>query len=178
MRMLKSLSMGTVVAFVLGILFWNGFEATLAWTNTEEFCVSCHEMQTNLLEYQESAHDLSRTGITASCPDCHVPTAFGPKLYAKLYAVKDLYHHLLGTINTPEKYEQHRLTMAQAVWKKMKATDSRECRGCHDVASMDLAQQEGRAARKHKNLEELGKTCIDCHKGIVHELPEDYDEDE
>jgi len=154
------------------------FDYSLAQTNTEAFCTSCHEMQINLEEYEDSAHDLNHSGVKATCPDCHVPKAFWPKMYAKLYAAKDVYHHFAGTIDTEEKYEAYRLKMAKAVWKRMKETDSRECRSCHDADSMDFSEQPGRAARKHKNLAQSGKTCIDCHKGIAHSLPEDYDESE
>ena len=56
-------------------------------------------------------------------------------------------HHLLGTIDTPQKFEAHRLEMAERVWTSMKQNDSRECRHCHDVTAMDQ-QQQGRTAQK------------------------------
>lgn len=173
------ISIGVLVSiFIVGNLSWMGFSGVMEWTNTESFCTSCHEMQVNLREYEKSVHDVNRVGVTATCPDCHVPKPLGPKLFAKLVAVKDIYHHLVGTIDSKEKYNEHRLSMAQAVWKKMKDTDSRECRNCHNVPSMLFDEQQGRAARKHKNMAELNKTCIDCHKGVAHDLPEDYDEEE
>nr|VFJ44568.1 MAG: cytochrome c-type protein NapC [Candidatus Kentron sp. FW]VFJ54087.1 MAG: cytochrome c-type protein NapC [Candidatus Kentron sp. FW] len=55
----------------------------------------------------------------------------------------------------------------------MKETDSRECRGCHDYASMDHAKQEKISRKKHTSGPKAGKTCIDCHKGIAHKLPHD-----
>jgi cytochrome c-type protein NapC len=150
----------------------------MEWTNREEFCISCHEMQINYDEYQESAHDVNRVGVKATCPDCHVPKAWGPKVLAKIRASKDLYHHLLGTLDSPEKYQNERLHMAERVWQFMKETDSQTCRNCHDVDSMDFEQQQGRARRKHKKLTENGKTCIDCHKGIAHELPDGFEADQ
>ena len=167
-----------VSTFLVGSLSWSGFNAALDWTNTESFCVSCHEMQQNLKEYEDSVHDKNRTGVKATCPDCHVPKEFGPKMYSKIWAAKDIYYHLTGSIDTQEKYDAHRLSMAEVVWAKMKQTDSRECRNCHDVPSMLFEEQEGRAARKHKNMLEINKTCIDCHKGVAHDLPDGYDEDE
>jgi cytochrome c-type protein NapC len=164
-------------ATVFGLVLAGGFNTIISATNTESFCTSCHEMEINYDEYQETVHYKNRTGVRATCPDCHVPKEFGPKMFAKLMAAKDVWHHLLGTIDTKEKYEAYRLTMAESVWKKMKDTDSRECRTCHDANSMDFEEQQGRAARKHKNMEEKGKTCIDCHKGVAHELPEDYEEE-
>jgi cytochrome c-type protein NapC len=62
--------------------------------------------------------------------------------------------------------------MAKHVWKRMKTTDSLECRNCHSVAgfSKDL-QSEKAQARHAKGLAE-GKTCIDCHFGIAHKEPD------
>lgn len=167
-----------LIVFIVGVIFTGGFNMALAWTNTESFCISCHEMQTNYNEYKKTIHNSNRTGVRATCPDCHVPHEFGPKMMAKLHAAKDVWHHITGLIDTKEKYENYRLTMAKDVWEKMKATDSRECRNCHKVESMAFDEQQGRAARKHKSIKETGKTCIDCHKGVAHELPQDYDEAE
>jgi cytochrome c-type protein NapC len=57
----------------------------------------------------------------------------------------------------------------------MKETDSRECRSCHDQNRWDLAKQSKRARKKHdiEYMEEKDKTCIDCHKGLAHKMPED-----
>jgi len=167
-----------ISAMITGILLLTGFHGVLNATNTESFCISCHEMKINYEEYKDTAHYKNRTGVRATCPDCHVPRDFGPKIVAKIRASKDVWHHLAGTIDSKEKYESYRLTMARTVWKKLKETDSRECRVCHTVESMDFEEQQGRAARKHKKMAEKGQTCIDCHKGVAHELPEDYDEEE
>jgi cytochrome c-type protein NapC len=54
----------------------------------------------------------------------------------------------------------------------MKANDSLECRNCHSSESMDLTKQNPRAAQAHeRSLFSGEKTCIDCHKGIAHKLP-------
>ncbi len=42
---------GLLAAFVVGIIFWGGFNTAMEATNTKEFCVSCHEM--NDFVYQE-----------------------------------------------------------------------------------------------------------------------------
>ena len=178
-KLLKGASLSVVIgAVVVGVLITTGFHGVLNATNSESFCISCHEMELNLEEYKGTVHYKNRTGVRATCPDCHVPKDFGPKMVAKIRAVKDVWHHLIGTIDTKEKYEAYRLKMAKAVWQKMEETDSRECRSCHTVEGMEFEEQQGRAARKHKTMAEKGKTCIDCHKGVAHELPEDFDEDE
>jgi cytochrome c-type protein NapC len=63
--------------------------------------------------------------------------------------------------------------MANRVWARMKETNSRECRSCHEFADMDLAAQGRSARRKHENAPMEGKTCIDCHQGIAHRLPKE-----
>ena len=165
-----------LVAFVVGILFWGGFNWAMEATNNEAFCISCHEMKDNVYaEYRNTAHYSNRTGVRATCPDCHVPKEWGPKVVRKIQASYELYGHFItGVIDTPEKFDAHRLDMATSVWTAMKKTDSRECRNCHDFEFMDFTLQENRAAQNHQAALDQGKTCIDCHQGIAHRLPEDY----
>lgn len=166
------------IIFFFGIIFASGFNMALSYTNSTEFCISCHSMQTNFKEMQEKPHWSSRTGVHAGCADCHVPKDFIPKMKAKIMAAKDVWHELLGTINTPEKYEQHRWEMANRVWAKMKATNSRECRSCHSFDHMDFSEQDRFASKKHSNATENGETCIDCHKGIAHQEAEEPEEND
>lgn len=163
-----------IAGFLGGILFWGGFNWSMELTNTEEFCTSCHTMETNLSEYRETVHYNNHSGVRAICSDCHVPHEWQYKVKAKIMAVKDLYHEVMGTIDTPEKYEERRLEMAALVWRKMKATDSRECRNCHAFEYMDFTQQESRAADAHQKAIDESMTCIDCHQGIAHELAPGY----
>lgn len=167
-----------VLILALGAVLFGLFNAGLSYTNTTEFCTSCHTMQTNLDELKETPHWSSASGVHAGCADCHVPKAFFPKMKAKIIAAKDVYHEIVGTIDTPEKYEAHRWDMASRVWEKMKATDSRECRTCHDFGHMDLSAQDKMARKRHARAEEKGQTCIDCHKGIAHEEPDEPEEEE
>lgn len=160
------------IGFVAGILFWGGFNWSLELTNTEQFCISCHEMKTNVFaEYRTTIHYSNRSGVRASCPDCHVPKEWGHKMVRKIRASNELYHHLLGTVSTPEKFDEKRLQLAVNEWSRMKSTDSRECRNCHKFDFMDYAAQEPRASKTHQEALKSGKTCIDCHQGIAHKLP-------
>ena len=173
-------SMGGLLAagFVAGIIFWGGFNTALELTNTEQFCISCHEMRDNVYqEYKDTVHYSNRTGVRATCPDCHVPKDWTHKMIRKIQASNELLHKVLGTIDTPEKFEAKRLELARHVWKTMKETDSRECRNCHDFESMDYTEQTPRAMRNHEKGLTSGKTCIDCHKGIAHSLPAIFEED-
>lgn len=160
------------VGFVSGVVFWGSFNWAMEITNNEAFCISCHEMERNVYrEYKQTVHFNNGSGVRATCPDCHVPKPWIHKVARKIQATNELYHHFAGTIDTREKYEAKRLHMAQNVWKVMKETDSRECRNCHDFQYMDFTLQQSRAAKRHQDAVDEGRTCIDCHKGIAHELP-------
>ena len=168
-------SLGTlmIAGFVAGIIFWGGFNTAMEMSNTETFCISCHEMEENVYrEYQNTIHYSNRTGVRATCPDCHVPKEWHHKVVRKIQASNELLHKALGTIDTPEKFEAKRLQLAQHVWKVMKETDSRECRNCHNFEYMDFTEQGRRAVNQHSHGLDEGKTCIDCHKGIAHQLPD------
>jgi len=167
------LSASVIAAFVLGIVFVGVFNVAMDWTNREEFCISCHEMKNTVYrEYVDNSHNINRTGVRATCADCHVPKPFFAKIFRKLQASGELWHSIQGSIDTPEKFEQRRALLAMRVWKHFKANDSQQCRNCHTPESFDLSAQGRRAATQHE--EELltkKQTCIDCHKGVVHEMP-------
>lgn len=160
--------LGLPLVIFLGIGLVTGF-VVMKKTDTLEFCTSCHSMGSTVFqEYKKTLHYQNRTGLRADCSDCHVPRPFMPKLIAKLKASKDIYHELIGSIDTPEKFEAKRLILAKRVWKTMQETDSRECRSCHTKNAMDLSLQKRRAQVQHREAELNNETCIDCHKGIAH----------
>ena len=155
--------------FIAGIVFWGGFNTVMEATNTMPFCTSCHEMKDNVYkEYDKTIHHSNRTGVQATCSDCHVPKEWTHKMVRKVQASNEVFHWLLGSVNTPEKFDAKRLTLAKNVWSSMKATDSRECRNCHTLESMNPEFQRPRAGKQHLIAMEQGNTCIDCHKGIAH----------
>lgn len=173
-------SLGSLLigGFVAGIIFWGGFNTAMEATNTETFCIGCHEMEENVYrEYKNTIHYSNRSGVRATCPDCHVPKPWIHKIKRKIQASNELLHKALGSIDTPEKFEAKRLELARHVWAAMKETDSRECRNCHDYQSMDYVAQQRRGRHGHIEGFDQGKTCIDCHKGIAHSLPAMYEVD-
>jgi cytochrome c-type protein NapC len=90
------------LGFVFGVLAWGGFNWSLELTNTEAFCISCHEMKENVYkEYRNTVHYANRTGVRATCPDCHVPKEWGYKMIRKIQASNEVWHKLLGSIDTP-----------------------------------------------------------------------------
>jgi cytochrome c-type protein NapC len=178
----SSLSVSTVVAIGMlsGVLFWGGFNTGMEATNTLAFCTSCHEMRDTVFqEYKETVHYKNRSGVRAACADCHVPKDWAHKFLRKVQASSELYGKFVtASIDTPEKFEAQRMEMAQRVWATMKENDSRECRNCHSWDAMDPHKQGSRGAKKMEVGRKEGKTCIDCHKGVAHLLPAEYEEEE
>lgn len=93
------------------------------------------------------------------------------KMVRKIKSTKEVLDTMRGVIDTPEKFEQLRMEIATRVWESMKAIDSRECRGCHNVDAMALAAQNDITKERHQKCVSGDKTCIDCHKKA---LPTNY----
>ena len=169
-KVLLGTTLGAALFFmIVGVIFWGGFNTAMEVTNTLDFCISCHEMEENVFrEYQKTIHYTNRSGVRATCSDCHVPRPWIHKVIRKIQASNEVFHKILGTIDTPEKFDEKRLHLAKNVWRAMKSTDSRECRNCHDFDSMKPEDQKKRSRKQHAAAMEDGNTCIDCHQGIAH----------
>ena len=159
------------MGFVGGILFWGAFNTGMEVTNSEAFCSGCHAPIVE--EIRETIHYANRSGVRAICSDCHVPHGWTDKIVRKVQASKELVAYAMGTIDTPEKFRARRGHLAIREWKRMKQNDSQECRNCHDFEFMDFTEQGRRSVAQHSTALAAGdKTCVDCHKGVAHRLPD------
>lgn len=179
-KWLLGIPIGAWAMFAAGAVSIVGAQIVMYQTGTEKFCASaCHTMAAfTTPEWQDSVHFSNPSGVRATCNDCHVPKVYPQKLWAKAYdGSRHLLGEITGVINTQEKYNARRAHLAKIVWDRLKATDSRECRNCHNDKYFELSGQDERAARAHQRGPEEGKTCISCHKGIAHETPEEVAEE-
>ena len=159
--------------FVVGGILVGGATAAIHLSSTESFCIGCHELRDNAYaEFKDTIHDKNRTGVRAECADCHLPKEFVPMMVRKVEAAREVWGHMTGYIDTPEKYEKNRHAMAVREWTRMKNNDSQECRNCHTVAAMDPEKQSEAARARHAKAKAEGTTCIDCHFGIAHKEPD------
>lgn len=157
------------LGLVMGVLMSVSFELGLSATSTESFCISCHEMRENPYRtLTKTSHFNNRIGVLADCSDCHVPKEFVPKMVRKIEAAREVWGHLLGVIDTPEKYAAHLPVMKAREIARLQANDSQECRNCHRVDRMLTSLQTAKAQTFHLAMKKNGKTCIDCHAGIAH----------
>ena len=141
-----------LLLFVGGIVFWGGFNWALEATNKESFCISCHEMEENVFrEYQNTVHYTNRTGVRATCPDCHVPKEWGPKMIRKIQASNEVLHKVLGTIDTPEKFNKKRHELAQHLGCVSRAEQAvLDAIDRHRPAGGDLVGNGGVARQVHR----------------------------
>lgn len=162
-----------IVGLVLGVLFFGSVGSFMVYANSEHFCANaCHEMRPLQAEHKGTIHDMNRSGVRATCNDCHVPHEYIPNYLAKLGLLSDVWGHWTGSIDTKEKFEAKRYQLARRVWMDMKQNDSRECRHCHTTAKMDPEKQTEKAKARHEKARLEGLTCIECHFAVAHNEPD------
>jgi len=162
-------ALGTVISAIAVI----GTQVMVHVTGTDEFCgTACHSMQWVAKEHRESVHGATRTGMHATCHDCHIPREYPELLWYKAVAgTKDVIGEIRGIIATEEKFRAERKRMAALVWTEYKDNDSRACRGCHVFSIEVVAKQQEAAQDVHATVLQGQATCIDCHKGVGHVAP-------
>ncbi|EAS40955.1 pentaheme c-type cytochrome TorC [Photobacterium profundum] len=171
-----SLGILTLGGFVAGVIFWGGFNTALEITNTEKFCIGCHEMKDNVYEeLQTTVHWSNNAGVRATCPDCHVPHNWTDKIARKMQASKEVFGAIFGTIDTREKFLAKRGELAQHEWERFASNGSLECKNCHQYESMKWEEMSTLAQSQMKQAAEKDQSCLDCHKGIAHNLPDNMD---
>ncbi len=161
------------VGLILGLAVFFSAGSFMVYANSEKFCAtSCHEMSFLAVEHKGTIHDTNRTGVRATCNDCHVPHGYITNYLAKLNLFNDYWGHFVThSIDSKEKFEAKRAELAAKVWVYMKQNDSRECRHCHTTAKMDPEKLSEKAKSRHEKLRTEGLTCIDCHFAIAHTEP-------
>jgi cytochrome c-type protein NapC len=172
-RWLLGIPLGALLFFLIGLAVAWGASAGLEAVSTTQFCAyACHEMATFVTPtWKQSNHYKNPHGVQAGCPDCHLPVPIVPRLTRKVQALGEIWGHMTGSIATQERFDAQKAAMARSVWAYMKATDSRECRHCHNAAAWDLSAQDRSAQRQHERMKTSGETCIDCHQGVAHPVP-------
>lgn len=177
-RWLLGIPLGGLLMLGVGAAALGSVNWVVHQTSTTGFCFACHSHQQFIRpEYEASTHFKNAVGVRAGCSDCHLPhDNWFELMYTKALVSTDIVGELAGKLGTKEKYEARRGEMAQKVWKQMLANDSKFCRGCHSFQAMDIQAQGGMPARMHTKAMKDGMTCIECHRGIVHTLPEDAEQ--
>jgi len=164
-----------MVGILIGFVAVVGTQVMVAVTGTNRFCGgACHSMQWVAKEHAESVHGTNAHGFKASCHDCHLPHQYPQVLWVKAKkGTKDIIGEMRGVISTEEKFKKERLRMAKVVWEEFKESGSQPCRDCHQFTPAVIAKQKEFARPMHEAVMKGEGTCIDCHKGVAHNAPDE-----
>lgn len=163
MGKLKFLLYPAVIILGLGIFIL--LTAAVHYTTTTEFCTSCHSMSFAFEEYKNSRHYKSISGVRAGCPDCHVGRGIRKVLVFK-QIIPDLLAELTRPIKDKTEWEKRRPALAKEVREELLCNKSSQCLGCHYPDSIKPDNERKRLA--HSRIKSEGKSCIECHKNLVH----------
>lgn len=146
--------------------------------SSNEFCANaCHTMsKTVALEFAESAHGMTTTGVVPQCRDCHLSDNLTNAMIEHVKGSRDLYATLILGIDTVEEFDEVRDELANRVRMRMVANDSKNCRSCHVLEAIKPEKKRGMV--QHAEAIEKDITCIVCHYDLVHKetpLSDEFD---
>jgi len=155
-------------------LLWIGLKAFLPTHYSQEFCTSCHiENDENKPKNKLTIHHSRKGDVPADCVDCHTLNPLTHRIFHEIQARYESLQKLIDSTYSAEQLEEKRLRLAKQVWETMKSNNSSECRACHTDEAMNPRLQTPEAKKQHLDAFKSGATCIDCHKGIAHQISRD-----
>lgn len=134
--------MVALVGLVVGIVLIVGAQKTLEYTDSPEFCASCHIMKAPVATMLNSSH------AQLSCNDCHLPheSTVGKLVSKARVGLGHIYYNNFASSKIPD--------VMQATDWAIEVVDE-NCRSCHSNVLTDVAH----------DAKEL---CTDCHRGMPH----------
>lgn len=105
----------------------------------------------------------------ARCVECHLPTGWVSTVFAYTHfaSLTDLFGRLRHRgAERAGAWLPPRQAAAYRVRDGLSEHDSRTCRGCHDMDTIEPKRQRG--VNAHAEAVEEGKTCIACHYNEKH----------
>lgn len=136
---------GATLAIGLGFVTLHQGEAFSYFSTRSEACANCHIMQSQYDGWQKGSHH-----AVASCADCHIPTTFFAKYWAK---AKNGWHHstafTLGGFAEPIRIKADNAAVLEA-----------NCRNCHADAIAHMSPGDKPAL-----------SCVHCHSQVGHPSP-------
>ena len=104
-----SLAFLTLGGFLMGVVFWGGFNTALEATNTDSLLreLPRDAQPTSTRNCRARSTSRNRSGVRAGCPDCHVPHEWTSKIARKMQASKEVWGHIFGSIATRDTFLDH-----------------------------------------------------------------------
>jgi cytochrome c-type protein NapC len=161
-----------LAGFVAGVVFWGGFNTALELTNTEKFCTGCHEMRDNVFAELKSTIHFTNRSVRARA----VPIATSAQVVDRQDRAQDA--SLQGGLGPSIRHHRHKensSTIGSSCATRMGTLQGQRLPGMPQLPqhrSMDIPSSRRASVAHQRFLFTAEKTCIDCHKGIAHKLPD------
>lgn len=151
---------GLIVAglIVLGSV---AFAGTVLATESNSFCVSCHELDYAYTGWERSTHVNNPEGVVANCVDCHVPPQLLDLTFSKVDSLNELYSHWIKPSSDPFWWQQNLPRLQARAHERMKDDN---CLRCHKWRP-ETASPEGKIAH---TTAPVTTRCVQCHQHFVH----------
>ncbi len=151
------------IGFTFGVLVLIGFNKSVEYTSTNEFCESCHVHPHVFDSWKLSPHHDNRHGIHVNCVDCHLPPKGEGYLIEKIKTgTRDAYGYLF---KDHESFNwEAKSTLEQAHHHTFKAS----CVKCHVNLFPLTLSPEGQDAHLYYSQNEEELRCINCHLHVGH----------
>lgn len=144
----KNLWITAIVGIFVGILLMVGGTKTMGYTDSAEFCSSCHIMNAVVESAAESSH------AKLSCNDCHLPQDNKVvKLVDKArVGMGHIYYNTIASDSIPD-------VLHATEWTINTINDN--CISCHEHI---VSNDKDLAAAAH----DVKENCTDCHRSTPH----------
>ena len=151
-----------------------GTQVMVVATGTNEFCGgACHSMQWVAASTRPAATRSTGPACRRAATIATFRTTTPRLLWYKAKAgIKDVIGEMRGVIDTEEKFKKERARMAEHVWAEYKANNPPIAGPATRSLVRSSAKQKDFVRPMHEQFLAGQMTCIDCHKGIAHKLPE------
>lgn len=156
---------GLGVGIVVGVPAAEGIDR---YFSSNKFCAdTCHTMKATVaVEFSESTHGTTKTGVVPECSDCHVSGNLLGAYIDHIKGLRELYSHIVKGVDTTEEFEEVRFGAANRARMHFVNNDSANCRTCHVMEA--IKPEKTRGQRQHAEAIEKDITCIICHYNLVH----------
>ncbi|MDX8364128.1 cytochrome c3 family protein [Cytobacillus sp. IB215665] len=131
-----------LIGLFLGVVVAVASAETMNYTDSAEFCSTCHPMDSAYSSFADSTH------ANIACNKCHAPTdSLGKKILFKAKAgTHDIYMNTFGADKIPDVI--HAKTATIDVIQE-------NCKSCHEGTLNNLSH-------------DAKENCTDCHRQIPH----------
>ena len=154
---------------IIGAVLIIGGKKALTYTNTDEYCQSCHIHPLADNSWKKSTHYHNKSGVRIHCVECHLPPEGSFNyLYTKAKTgLHDLYAYHFKDSASFDWESKGQLEYA------IKIVFNESCIKCHqNLFPKGLSTKGGTAHLYYEqNAEKLDLQCINCHLDVGHYNP-------